>query len=286
MGISSRHHYLPVFYLKGFTDAQGLLNVYNIKEDRLVNKSLPPKSVFFERDRNTLFLEPENTDFIEQLYSMIDSSCAKAFESLLAIKNKEVTTDILIKVRFFISTLFWRIPNIDSDIDAFIDGLGMEDLKFKIVDKEGKDAPPDVFQKYLQDPNFRKAYRASLSLINHRIIKNDEVNNWKFYFATDRSFHVCGDSPIIKRDESAKFLEDTDFIIPLSSRNLLIHKKGERVNVIQPETIFKIDLLIFLQSSKYACCLNRGYLEALSKMRAGYTESRMNYLKQELFSTI
>jgi hypothetical protein len=285
MAISRRHHYLPVFYLKGFLNDRSKLDLFNIQENRMVSKSLPPKSAFFEMDRNTLFLENETTDFIEQAYSLMDDSCSTAFQELSRLGNLEITTDILIKIRFFISTLFWRIPSLDSTIDSFIDSLNKDELKFRIVDHQGKDAPQEVFDNYLNNANFRRAYRVALPLINHRIIKNSDVANWKFYFA-DQGFHITGDNPIIINNNDVKHVEDTEFIIPLSSGNLLVHKKGERKEMIVAETICKIHLLILLQSTRYACSVNRGYLEYLSKVKSVYNEEKIKELMAEVFAEI
>jgi len=125
----------------------------------------------------------------------------------------------------------------------------------------------------------------ALSLINHRIIKNSDVANWKFYFA-EQGFHITGDNPIILKNADAKHIEDTEFIIPLSSGSLLVHKKGERKEIIIPETVCKIHLLILLQSAKYACSINRGYLEYLSKVKTVYDAEKIKQLTAEVFAEI
>jgi len=282
MGISKRHHYLPVFYLKGFCNESGLLNVFNVQLERAIEKMVSPKSVFFENERNTLFLESGQTDFIEQLYSLIDNQCAPAFQKLRSLKTKEISTDILLNVKLFINTIFWRIPAFDGNIDNFIDGLSKDELKFSLKDKDGNEAPEDVFREILNDKDFRKAYRASLGLINYRIIKNDQVANWKFYFSTEQGFHITGDNPLIKRDNS-KHPEDTEFIIPLGSNNLLVHNKKDRLQIIPPEIIVKVHLLILLQSSRYACSLNKGYLNFLNQIKKNFSQEQ---LRNEVFSIL
>lgn len=286
MSVSSRHHYLPVFYLKGFTDEDGLLNVFGVEDNTLKDKQAPPKSVFFEWDRNTIFLENGKTDFVEEMFKQLDNACAIPFEKLKNRASNKVAVDDLIRFRFFLSVLFWRIPTIDEDYDEFINGLTRDELKFRIVDKDGNDAPAEVFQTHFNDPNFRKAYRVAIPIVNYRIIKNDEVENWKFYFSTEKSFHVCGDSPIIRRNQKAKNLEETDFVFPLTDSTLLVHKKGERITQISPATRVKIDLLIFLQSQKYVCSSNRDYLVKLSYMRQGYNDKRIEDLRSEIFKEI
>lgn len=252
----------------------------------MIGKPMAPKSVFFENDRNSLFLEAGKTDFIEQVYSQIDDACAPALEKLRNLDGREISTDILLGVKHFINTLFWRTPATDLTVDSFIDSLSKEELKFSLTDKEGNPAPEEVFNAWLKDPDFRKAYRGSLGLINYRIIKNEEVHHWKFYFSQTEGFHVTGDNPIIFKDASATHPEDTDFIIPLASGNLLVRNKGKRVEMIQPETIMKIHLLIALQSSRYSCCVNRDYLRFLNVVKTNFRGNDVERIKDEVFMAL
>lgn len=94
--MSSRHHYLPQFYLKGFTDDDGKFYVFDIKNQRLKSKKLLPKQVFFERNRNTFVIGEEKTDFLEsQIYKLIDNTNSKAFQKIVTSTrgNKTTLTD-------------------------------------------------------------------------------------------------------------------------------------------------------------------------------------------------
>ncbi len=51
MATSKRHHYLPQFYLRGFTDNKGEFYVFD-KQTEEIRKSNPLNS-FFENHRNT-----------------------------------------------------------------------------------------------------------------------------------------------------------------------------------------------------------------------------------------
>ena len=71
---SVRHHYIPKFLSSGFTNADGLLFIYDKNKDRILSTPKPPKSIFFEHERNTLEVTSESkSSFIEDfLYSDID----------------------------------------------------------------------------------------------------------------------------------------------------------------------------------------------------------------------
>jgi hypothetical protein len=82
MNISSRHHYLPVFFLDGFVNEVGEFYIFNKQKYILPNKTFSPKSHFFEWDRNNVNIDGVETDFIEKLYSHLDNTCAPTFKKL------------------------------------------------------------------------------------------------------------------------------------------------------------------------------------------------------------
>ena len=104
MNISSRHHYLPVFYLKGFTDADGKFFVFNKEINAVDVRERSPKSVFFEKDRNTVMTGDESNDFLEQIYSKLDSDLAPAFKRFQEKKNKEISAMDIVEAHFFASS--------------------------------------------------------------------------------------------------------------------------------------------------------------------------------------
>ncbi|MFT5849154.1 DUF4238 domain-containing protein [Psychroserpens sp.] len=63
------HHYIPQLYLRGFTSQNGKLQVYNKEFLNFERDKHTPKTVFFEKNKNTIFLNGVETDHIEHLYS-------------------------------------------------------------------------------------------------------------------------------------------------------------------------------------------------------------------------
>ncbi|MDB5145005.1 MAG: hypothetical protein JWQ66_3718 [Mucilaginibacter sp.] len=55
---SRRHHFLPVFYLKGFTGPQETFHVYDKIEDKIL-ESQTPKSKYFEKHLNNYKFDGE-----------------------------------------------------------------------------------------------------------------------------------------------------------------------------------------------------------------------------------
>lgn len=286
MNSSSRHHYLPVFYLNGFTNENGAFAIFNKKKNSKATKFFVPKSHFFEWDRNTILINGESTSFIEDIYSMLDTICAPTFIKLQSNLRREIEAIDMIKIGLFIKAIFWRNPNKDNIMDNYLDSLPKESLKFKISDNEGNEAPDDIFNSFFKDKNFRQAYRASLAFLNYEIIKNEEVDDWKFYFSSEESFHLCGDVPIIYNNWESDMISNNDFILPLTKSNLLIHKKGKRHEALSPELRIKLDILIFLQAEKYVCSKNMDYLNSIAAIAKTYDKEQQVKLKNEIFESI
>lgn len=84
--ISWRHHYLPVFYLEGFTNEENRFKIYDVQNQSFIKdgKEFSPKSYFFEKDSNTMTKDGIKDDFLEKrFYSDMDSKIA-----LIIKKNK------------------------------------------------------------------------------------------------------------------------------------------------------------------------------------------------------
>jgi hypothetical protein len=80
MATSKRHHYIPQFYLKGFTNEHGKYYIFD-KQIETIRLSTPINS-FFENNRNTVIVKDEKTVFLEDIYSRFDSETAPQLEKI------------------------------------------------------------------------------------------------------------------------------------------------------------------------------------------------------------
>ena len=151
---SSRHHYIPQFFLRGFTNSKGLLYIYDKEEDRILQSPRPPKSIFFEKDRNTIrFSELFESSMIEDnLYSIIDTESSEVVKYFREEELAEIdfNTENTAQLQFFLITLFWRIPKTDFTAEDVID---RSEIVSQYLD-------PEIIRN---DPAFRKFQRASLA---------------------------------------------------------------------------------------------------------------------------
>ncbi len=95
MSESRKHHYVPVFYQKQFTNAKGLLWVY----DRRLRtyKELPPASLCFKKDLYALKPKnaPKDQRIESQVMSYIDGVGCTAMRDLLSGRATRETFDTL-----------------------------------------------------------------------------------------------------------------------------------------------------------------------------------------------
>ena len=66
--LSKRHHYIPKFLIKNFSDSDEMLWVYNKTEKRIKKNRQSPKAIFFELGRNLFDVNGEQVDNIEKMY--------------------------------------------------------------------------------------------------------------------------------------------------------------------------------------------------------------------------
>lgn len=71
----AKHHYPPLFYLKGFTNDGGLFMIYQVGSGQFKKggQLFAPASHFFLPDDNTVLTERVPDDYLETLYSANES---------------------------------------------------------------------------------------------------------------------------------------------------------------------------------------------------------------------
>ena len=154
MSISSRHHYIPIFFLKGFTNDRGEFFVFDKQRDMLLNKPFRPKSYFYEQNRNTLNIEGEETDFIEKIYSKIDTLCASTFNKLQNPIREKLNYSDLWKIITFINVLNWRTPHIDKHFKTYLESLNSFSLAGRTTPSRGSVSSPANLRKQKTEPQY------------------------------------------------------------------------------------------------------------------------------------
>jgi hypothetical protein len=116
---SKRHHYLPQFYLKRFTGADGLLCVFD-RETKEFRKQTPPNTAHQREFYTITNKEGVKSDAIERMFSGLESVAADVTRRL-DTRQTTVWRDEQERVSFaiFIAYFYTRTPIFDQEQSAF-----------------------------------------------------------------------------------------------------------------------------------------------------------------------
>ncbi len=286
MTFSKRHHYIPKFYLKGFTDSKDKFSIYDIERKVLKSKDFSTKTHFYEENRNTFDFANTKTDYLEDVYQKIEDKLKHVFLELQqALGPIQITSEKIFSIQLFIYSTYWRLPKLDGQMIELLKDIDPRKLGYKIIDtKTGKSAPDEVYKQMVSDKNFIESYRAAYPLMQFmKCDENLDLENWRIYYSKTGGKHICGDYPIVLRDTNNHNILNNEILFPLTKKQMLVRtKKTYIIKELPPEFSLKLDLIIFLQSKKYVCCSDRSYLEMLSHLKEAY-KTKVSLLKNELF---
>jgi len=271
---SKKHHYLPRYYLKGFTNSEGYFFAYDKREDKIFSTS--PDAAFFGNNLNTVTL-PSGTpsDFLESLYTEIEN---QSWNSLDSIRNSTLNTLIkpLDKMNLFLFLLFlhWRLPSNIEFVEKLSEKFFCDDNEldyFKLASKTGNTVPKEVIERITRSPAFKKSAKTIVPFAPFFKDKNwwGNLENWRFIYSGDeKNWFIVGDNPIVTHGDS-----DHDpvnclkkFIFPVSGRILLVSVNRHISKVLTPEfTIIQYNAAIIERAQRFVACQNKGFLEALIK---------------------
>lgn len=259
---SKRHHYIPKFFIKNFTDDDGLLFIYNKLEKKISNKKHSPKSIFFETNRNTVDFSGHKLDNLEKLYSELDNKISPDIKNVLLAKK--ITPEELVSITLLASLLKWRIPQSDEIFNVIKEDLTQEDLAITI---EVKDKNIKVDEKAIEhiekSDSFKETKRVLLAILP--LLKSKtilDIYNYSFIQTSSIFPSVIGDCPVIEK-YNQDIYKIEDFILPLSSTETFIYKQGCKKEIKSPMFFIQRDLAIMNSSEKYIGCKSKEHLEKI-----------------------
>lgn len=288
MGASKKHHYLPQFYLKGFTDNEGNYYVFDKKTEEI--RKTNPLNSFFVNNRNTSIMKEERFVLLEDIYAQFDSLTAPQLEKIRnsSIEDLDLATEAFHRVKMFITQMYWRVPRSDEEFEKMIDKLTFADAGFDIKNKTtGKSVATEQLQKQLKEADlFRKMYRIFLPLISYQEkYRMNDFENLRVYFRPNK-FQLTSDNPlIIKEFKDFRSLNEEMFF-PISCDKIFVHTKQPKPKNLPNMFLLDLDMMQIQQATRFVCCSNKEYLEYLINNLYSYSKN-FNFevqMKERLFS--
>ncbi len=265
MTSSKRHPYIPQFYLKGFTDNNGVYFLFD-KQTEEIRKAKPINS-FFENNRNTAYAKDQKFVAVEDIYANFDSKAAVQLEKVRAatIENFSLEPEILHRLKAFTALTYWRIPENDLRLEKMIDELSFKDIGLDYKNKHTGESllTPELIIGLKKIDAFRKMNRLFIPLVSgYDKYKSTNFENWRVYFHKNK-VHLTGDNPIVISEYLDFNSLNGELFFPLSSDKLFMHTKKNKPQILPASFLLELDLLILHQATRFVCCPNREYLEFL-----------------------
>ncbi|BAO55875.1 DUF4238 domain-containing protein [Nonlabens marinus] len=261
---SSRHHYLPVFYLKGFLNRNKKFYIFDVEQQTFKknSKEFSPKSYFFENNANTVFLDSKESDFLEFFHSKLDNMASKIFSIMekSTANNRYGISEVDIPVlKLFISQVHGRLPESKKVIQEFLRIHGLKE--FGIIMNNDKDGEREnglsgnnEFQKGLSlMMAFRNFYLGTQSNLPYSISS----------YSSDCP-KMISDNPIIFKSSDSSNIWKEDLVFPLTGTKLFIASKNQNQQSLSFK--FLADLIMFKQARKHVGFSDTLYLYELQKM--------------------
>lgn len=291
MGISKRHHYIPQFLIKKFADEDGKLWIYNKETSQFSAEKKTPKTVFFEMNRNSIEINGQLHDHMEQLYGALDDRLAKGLTSLLA--EEQLTPERVADILILAATLKWRIPVNDDEFELLNKELSYEKLPITIRLKSGENDEDNTALNYLINSEIFKQSKRTIfpflpfylgNSLNER--KLLEIHNNCYINSNPKIISILGDVPFIERGKPSVH-EFGNIIFPITNNEIFIYSNtGSRQIKTVAFYLYK-DMNIFHQSQKYVVCKDRPYLEQLIRIyEATLKSGKIDFLGDRIFDLI
>ena len=291
--LSKKHHYLPRYYLKGFTNNEGGFYVYDKKEDNIFPTS--PGNSFFENYLNTIELSSgKRSDFLEKIHSHLENDSWDSFDNI-RYSNRSKPINLIDKSNLYLFRHFlhWRLPSNFEHLQIISEDILEENSEhnyFEIVDKDGNPASNDDIEKIGESINWEKISQTIVPLSPFFKGKNwiNNIERWRFVYTGDsNSWYIVGDNPIVSQGawdhDPMRCLEE--FIFPVSGNMLLISLDREICDPLSPGFTVQFGIAIIERARRFVACHNKEFLNSLIDLHETYLSlCQQDNIISELFN--
>lgn len=286
MDISINHHYLPKFFLKGFTDANDNFWVYDKLYDRIIPKIQNPSMRFYEKNSNTVTVEGNKIDIIEKAYQQIEDKVKGSIINSRSTDNLEGFEEVQNIAYLLIFTIytFWRNPHNEEVNKSLLNFYNANKAKWDSL------AKLSGMNNLTEDDKFKIAKLfVPLDLLREGKALDNKGKKTQFKIVDFKApVFLISDNPILLPDIP---IDVNDFqkslILPISKSRALIFLESENYTYDE-ESIKMTNLLLINQATRYVAFHDRKMLE---NFVTGYKhlkkiEEHLDKVKKQLFGRI
>lgn len=265
---SRRHHYLPVFYLKGFTNEEKLFYVYDKIKDLILVKQ-KPESKFYEKDLNNYKTKSGVLLTIEEpLYTPHDTDISPLLSKIQSGDiNQNLTALEKLEVLYFINQLFWRSPQSNKYFVELISKEGLSNKYFGFKNSSGEKVTdeeiPEIKAQVLKDVEIQKVFKLMIALSDGSSEERIKLfEKWNVITLTNESSSfLVGDYPfLINNPNMAMNNVFDEMMFPLSKNKLLI-LSSKSPNFLDGILFTKFNTSIIAQSKRFVASSDENQLK-------------------------
>lgn len=289
---SWRHHYIPQFYLKGFTTESGCFKIFDVESNRFIKngKDFYPESYFFEKNANKITIKETNksNDKLEKWYSKDDDSIAEIFTKIKNFGKEILVDNDIVKLEYFIGALYWRIPANFEKLCNLVKTKKLRELGIVVRDDKGNIRDDSYLEKEFKANEFEaftkfiKIYYPAIGYFENTMT-NVEPNIIKFIGELPS---ICSDNPILILNPTSFRVYRDEYIFPLDNKHVFFRGQIKPfLNTLK----YEIDILTMKQATKYVSCTDILYLEFLeNRFQEEYKtiQKLREYIQSEIFTEI
>jgi Protein of unknown function (DUF4238) len=230
------HHYIPVFYLRQWTGADGRLCEFSNPYDRVKPRRVHPDGTAYVRGLNNIpGMAPEDADFLETyFFRKTDDDAARALRILLAERPWKFTDTERSGWSRFITSLIARNPEEIGRLKAAGQALFDKALPEIEADYAARREPtdPPTYAEYvaIHSPNPRGRAGAILvqGVIDHPMI-GTKINNMRWMVLQDarpKNLLLTSERPVVMTN--GLDADNSQLILPISPKHVFVATNNPR----------------------------------------------------------
>ncbi|RPA63221.1 DUF4238 domain-containing protein [Shewanella frigidimarina] len=291
---SINHHYVPQLYLRGFATESGRIQVFDKKLNSFKKDKQTPRTVLFEKHRNTINLNGVRTDALEKAYGTIEAPLGQFFN----LVRRGISADELISeegiylLKVFIAFQFWRMPVLDPIAESYIKNLDLTKFENRITFNGVNLGEVEEIKSAIQtDSGFRHYFRSfMLPLLTFDLrVHDSDYESWKVHHVSPEhggwNNFLTGDNPLIFEETSEMFAFKSKFIMPLSNNQLITFSPTINQTMdLEPLFTTYLAMATYKQCHQYLVGTNKDYIEQIISFMGSSVES--TDLRAKLFEYI
>ncbi|MDR3716724.1 MAG: DUF4238 domain-containing protein [Puia sp.] len=271
-----KQHFVPEFYLKNFTDEDGLFYIYNVRKGRFKkgDNRFSPASHFFVPDINTVFSKGNASYFVENSFTKHDTLISNIFAKIKERGATQLIPAEWTHLQYFTNILYWRNPNNTAQLEDLVtNAKNLSVFGAKLINKTtGERESDDRERELIKDPQFIRFLRGQMPGITYpEIFTKQEQDHATIITFPDGLPKLVSDNPVISLHEQGQSLHTSGMIFPLTPTKVLF-RHDRRELIVQSFVKVMIDMLLPAQATNYVSCTDQSYvLQLLENYRKHYS---------------